>query len=177
MEDRCTGMGLETLETSSSDSGTTLKLLAENFPGEILETSSPKGEATAVIGVESLARVMAFLKEDPRLAFNMLIDLTAVDYLGRRPRFEVVYHLLSMSWNRRLRVKILLDENNPGIESVSGLWKSANWLEREVWDMFGIRFTGHPDLKRILLYEEFEGHPLRKDYPIRKRQPLIGPKI
>lgn len=118
-----------------------------------------------------------FFKEDLRLAFNVLVDLTAVDYLERRPRFEVVYHLLSMSGNRRLRVKILWDENIPGIDSVSGLWKSANWLEREVWDMFGIRFAGHPDLKRILLYEEFEGHPLRKDYPIRKRQPLIGPKI
>jgi NADH-quinone oxidoreductase subunit C len=177
MEDRRTGMGVDTPEARPSDSGAILKLLAENFPGEILEASSPQGDATAVIRPESLTRIMAFLKEDPRLAFNLLLDLTAVDYLGKRPRFEVVYHLLSMSWNRRLRVKIPLDENNPSIDSVSGLWKSANWLEREVWDMFGIHFTGHPDLKRILLYEEFQGHPLRKDYPIGKRQPLIGPKI
>ena len=170
-------MGVDTPEARPSDSDATLKLLAETFPGDILETFSPLGEATAVIRPESLTRVMAFLKEDLRLAFNVLVDLTAVDYLERRPRFEVVYHLLSMSGNRRLRVKILWEENIPGIDSVSGLWKSANWLEREVWDMFGIRFAGHPDLKRILLYEEFEGHPLRKDYPIRKRQPLIGPKI
>jgi len=99
-----------------------------------------------------------------------------VDYAGRKYRFDVVYHLLSLSAKRRLRIKVRVEESNPEIDSMTSLWGSANWLEREVWDMFGIRFTGHPNLKRILMYEEFQGHPLRKDYPVNKRQPLIGPK-
>jgi NADH-quinone oxidoreductase subunit C len=176
MEDRRAGMGIETPQTGLLDSDAALKLLAESFPGEIVESSVSGDQAVAVIRPESLTRIMTFLKENPRLAFNVLLDLTAVDYLERRPRFEVVYHLLSMSRNQRLRVKVRPDGDNPVVESVAGLWHSADWLEREVWDMFGIRFAGHPDLKRILLYEEFQGHPLRKDYPIRKRQPLIGPK-
>ena len=112
------------------------------------------------------------LRDRPELAFNFLIDVTAVDYLGRSPRFEVVYQLFSLPHNHRLRVKIRLAEEDPWVHSLADLWKSANWLEREVWDMFGIRFTGHPDLRRILMYEEFVGHPLRKDYPVGKRQPL-----
>jgi NADH-quinone oxidoreductase subunit C len=119
---------------------------------------------------------MEFLKNDDRLLFDMLLDITAVDYPTREPRFDVVYHLLSLPFNRRLRIKVRVGEDNPQLDSVTSLWGSANWLEREVWDMFGIGFSGHPDLKRILLYEEFQGHPLRKDYPIRRRQPLIGPK-
>jgi len=90
-------------------------------------------------------------------------------------RFEVVYHFYSSPHNHRLRVKVPLTAADPAIDSLTGLWHSANWFEREVWDMFGIRFAGHPNLKRLLMYEEFQGHPLRKDYPIRKRQPLIGP--
>jgi NADH-quinone oxidoreductase subunit C len=101
------------------------------------------------------------------------VDVTAVDFLGRTPRFEVVYHLYSMSQGHRLRVKILVEEADPAVPSLSALWHAANWLEREVWDMFGIRFDGHPDLRRILMYPEFQGHPLRKDYPVAKRQPLV----
>jgi NADH-quinone oxidoreductase subunit C len=107
--------------------------------------------------------------------FNFLMDLTAVDYLGKIPRFEVVYHLYSLRHNHRLRVKAPVKEDDPTIDSLASIWKSADWYEREVWDLYGIKFLGHPDLKRILLYEEFVGHPLRKDYPIDKRQPLIGP--
>lgn len=90
-------------------------------------------------------------------------------------RFAVVYHFLSLPLKHRLRVEVLVSEESPELASLTPLWGAANWLEREVWDMFGIRFQGHPDLKRILMYEEFEGHPLRKDYPVKKRQPLIGP--
>ena len=90
-------------------------------------------------------------------------------------RFEVVCHLYSSRHNHRLRLKVPLRSADPVVESVTGLWASANWFEREVWDMFGITFTGHPNLKRLLLYASFEGHPLRKDYPVNKRQPLIGP--
>jgi NADH-quinone oxidoreductase subunit C len=90
-------------------------------------------------------------------------------------RFAVVYHFFSLPLKHRLRVEVPLEEADAVVDSLTPLWKGANWLEREVWDMFGIRFRGHPDLKRILMYEEFEGHPLRKDYPVDKRQPLVGP--
>jgi NADH-quinone oxidoreductase subunit C len=114
------------------------------------------------------------LKEDPKLEFDFLTDITAVDFLGKKePRFEVVYHLYSFRSNRRLRVKAAVPEAEPVVESLTPLWKAANWLEREVWDMFGIRFEGHPDLRRILLYEEFQGYPLRKDYPVNQWQPLV----
>jgi len=100
----------------------------------------------------------------------------AVDYLPRVPRFEVVYHLYSVKKNHRVRVKVLVDGKSPSVPSLVGLWASADWMEREVWDLYGIRFDGHPDLRRILLYDEFEGHPLRKDYPKERRQPLVGPR-
>jgi len=169
-------MGLENNPDSMSQTARTLELLKENHPESVLETLSPQGDATAVIRPESLSKVMSFLKSDKRLLFNVLVDITAVDYLPKKPRFEVIYHLLSLPFSRRLRIRVPVDESGPAVDSLTPLWGSANWLEREVWDMFGIRFAAHPDLKRILMYEEFEGHPLRKDYPIRKRQPLIGPK-
>ena len=153
-----------------------LQLLRENFPDAVLDAMLPQGDATAVIRPESLTRIIDFLKNDSRLQFNILVDITAVDYLERKPRFDVVYHLLSLPFNRRLRLKVPVEDGSSALNSLTPWWGSANWLEREVWDMFGIRFAGHPDLKRILMYEEFQGHPLRKDYPIRKRQPLIGPK-
>ena len=90
-------------------------------------------------------------------------------------RFDVVYHFYSSRHNHRLRVKVPLPLADSTVDSLTSVWEGANWFEREVWDMFGIRFTGHPDLRRILMYEPFQGHPLRKDYPVRKRQPLIGP--
>ena len=117
--------------------------------------------------------VLGELKENADFAFNLLVDLTAADFFGKEPRFEVVYHLHSLTHNHRIRVKIRLSEDETQTPSISALWKSANWLEREVWDMFGISFSGHPDLRRILMYEEFRGHPLRKDYPVNKRQPLV----
>ena len=92
-----------------------------------------------------------------------------------KERFAVIYHFYSMQHKHRLRLVVPLEESSPELASLTSLWAGANWLEREVWDMFGIHFSGHPDLKRILMYEEFEGHPLRKDYPVAKRQPLIGP--
>ncbi len=90
-------------------------------------------------------------------------------------RFEMVYHFFSLPLQRRIRVKVPVEESKAEVESVAAMWATANWFEREVWDMFGIRFRGHPDLRRLLMYPEFEGHPLRKDYAVNKRQPLIGP--
>lgn len=103
----------------------------------------------------------------------MLLDLTCVDYPDRQLRFEMVYHFFSLSRKRRLRIKTGLDESDLRIASLTSLWKNANWLEREVYDLFGVHFEGHPDLRRIFMYDGFEGHPLRKDYPLRRRQPLI----
>jgi NADH-quinone oxidoreductase subunit C len=176
MEDWCAGMGIDNSSDNARTLPNSLALLTENFPGEIEETAISCGDAVAVAATGALLGIMEFLKDDPRLLFNVLLDITAVDYLGREPRFEVVYQLLSLPHNQRLRIKVRVSGEKPTLVSLTGLWESANWLEREAWDMFGIEFSGHPNLKRILMYSEFEGHPLRKDYPVRKRQPLIGPK-
>lgn len=170
-------MGVDNQAQGAPEPNDLLDNLRAAFSEAVEETSFLRSEAAVVIRPEFLRQVMGTLKLDPRFQFELLADITAVDYASRKPRFEVVYHLLSLEKNLRLRVRVRLDEKEPLVDSVTSLWGSANWLEREVWDMFGIRFAGHPDLKRILLYEEFEGHPLRKDYPIRKRQPLIGPKL
>lgn len=147
-----------------------IKEIQERFSEFFIEFSSPRGEEVIIIKKEGIIPVLSFLKDK---GFELLLDITAVDYLGRDPRFEVVYHLLSFKEKRRLRIKTSVGEDRPAVSSVTSLWKNADWLEREVWDMYGIIFEGHPNLKRILLYEEFKGHPLRKDYPLKKRQPRI----
>ena len=155
--------------------GRTTDILRERFGNFFLDAHENCGDETVLIRPEGLLPVALFLKNDPELNFNVLMDITAVDYPGREFRFEVVYLFYSLPRHARLRVKLPVAEQSPEVESLTSHWKSANWYEREVWDMFGIRFRGHPNLKRILLYEEFVGHPLRKDYPIKKRQPLVGP--
>ena len=160
-----------------ADDSVTLRKLKERFGNSILESHSYLGDDTVLIHPEALMPIVTFLKQDPDLEYNFLMDLTAVDYLKmkKKPRFEVVYHFFSLSKKQRLRVKVPAEAADPEVDSLVSLWPGANWFEREVWDMFGIKFRGHPNLKRILMYEQFEGHPLRKDYPISKRQPLIGP--
>lgn len=155
-----------------------LRKVKEKFGDAVLETHTNFGDATVTLRKESVRSLARFLKEDPELDFNVLMDLTAVDYLSMEkiPRFEVVYHFYSLHYNQRLRVKVPVTDEEPWVDSLTSLWPIADWFEREVWDMFGIRFAGHPNLKRIMMYEEFVGHPLRKDYPVRKRQPLIGPQ-
>ncbi len=225
-------------------------LMQEQFPQWVLGTHQYRGDETLLIKREGLLEVCRFLRDDPRTAFNFLMDLTCVDYLtfGKRlesmpttatpsplpyfmkpkpvteqwertgdragtiragdragnilsgeevsaaagppteevpraaeraaadgARLEVVYHLYSHTRTRRLRLKVPVGAADAVVDSVTGLWKAADWFEREVWDMFGVRFEGHPNLKRILMYEPFDGHPLRKDYPVNKRQPLLGP--
>jgi NADH-quinone oxidoreductase subunit C len=132
-----------------------------------------RGEAVIVVERDAAGPVFRALHDHPETRFDQLSDLTAVDYLGRTPRFEVIYQLYSIALNHRLRVKVPVPEDDAAVPTVSDLWKSANWAEREAFDMFGIRFTGHPDLRRILMYPEFRGHPLRKDYPVNQRQPLV----
>ncbi len=166
----------ETQEEKQPAESPVLRRLRDRFPVVMVETHSYRGDDTAVILREAAHEVFRHLKEEEALSFEMLSDLTAVDYLKMKksPRYEVVYHLYSLTHNHRLRVKIRVPEANPEVDSVVGFWSIANWYEREVWDMFGIRFQGHPDLRRILMYEEFKGHPLRKDYPKNKRQPLVS---
>jgi len=158
-----------------------LQRLRDRFAGAIVETHDHRGDHTAVVDRAGLVDVLRWCRDEPELRFDVLMDLTAVDYLkypGREdgPRFEVVYHLFSIGHNHRLRIKVRVDEDDAQVPTAVDLWPIANWLEREVWDMFGVRFAGHPDPRRLLMYEEFVGHALRKDYPINRRQPLIGPK-
>jgi NADH-quinone oxidoreductase subunit C len=164
------------------DGAAILDQLRARFGGAVVETHDFRGDHTAVVTRQALVDVLRFLRDTPGLAFDMLTDLTAVDYLtypGREdgPRFEVVYHLQSIPHNHRVRIKVRVEEDGAVVPTAVAVWPIANWFEREVWDMFGVRFEGHPDLRRLLLYEEFVGHPLRKDYPITRRQPLIGPRI
>jgi NADH-quinone oxidoreductase subunit C len=153
-----------------------LDAVLARHPDAILDSGSHCGDEMAVVRKEQLIKVMAYLRDDAGLAFDMLTDLTVVDYLGQTPRFEVVYQLYSLLHRHRLRIKAPVNdasEEECWIHSCTGLWKAANWAEREAWDMYGIVFKGHPDLRRILMYEEFRGHPLRKDYAVNARQPLI----
>lgn len=180
-----------------------LDALQSRFPGAVLASHSHRGDETVRVAPARLAEILAWLKHDPDQRFELLLDVTAVDYSaweatapGRKPhgeemsaaplaggamgppaggRYEVVYHLASLSKRHRLRVKVVPEVAGgaPRLPTATHLWKTANWWERHVWDMMGVRFDGHPDLRRILLYEEFQGHPLRKDYPVNRRQPLI----
>ena len=147
--------------------------LRETFGERVRAVTVDRGETTLEIHRDDALAVFGALRDQAPFAFNFLMDLTAVDYLGTSPRFAVVYHLYSTTQNHRLRVKIRVVETDAWVHSLTPLWKSANWGERECWDMFGIRFVGHPDPRRILMYEEFVGHALRRDYPVNKRQPLV----
>lgn len=149
-----------------------LERLREKFPAEVEETASSLGDDLAVIDKGAVLPVMTYLKGKPE-DYAMLLDLTCVDYRGEEPRFEMVYHLFSLTHNKRLRIKTRLPESDLLIASLTSLWKNADWLEREVYDLFGVNFEGHPDLRRLFMYDGFEGYPLRKDYPLRRRQPLI----
>ena len=155
-----------------------LDALKARFSDKIIETHNMHGDETAIIEPGALLDIVRFLRDEPALAMTTLVDLTAVDWQREEPRFEMVYHFYSIENRHRVRLKTRIGtyDQEPEIASLSPLYKGANWLEREAFDFYGIKFIGHPDLKRILTYEGFEGHPLRKDYPINKRQPLIGPK-
>jgi NADH-quinone oxidoreductase subunit C len=138
-----------------------------------LPLADTHGQAVVLLPRASCPAAWRTLRDDETTRFEQLLDVTAVDYLGRAPRFEVVHQLHSLAHRHRLRLKIAVDEADAVVPSASGVWKSALWAEREVFDLFGIRFAGHPDLRRILMYPGFEGHPLRKDYPLMHRQPLV----
>ena len=154
-----------------------LTLVQEKFPDAFAEQYTDRaGGAWGVVKAEHLREVMAHLKDDPHLDFKLFLSIDAVDRLqlpDPEPRFEVVYFLYSVSRNEHVRLKVRVPEKSPEVPSITSIFQGADWWERFVWDFYGIRFAGHPDLRRILMYEEFKGHPLRKDYPLRERQPLV----
>ena len=150
-----------------------IDILRERFGDAILDAHSQHGDDTVVVERGRLLDVLRHLRDGEELAFDMASDLTAIDWLGREPRFEVVYHLYSLRHKHRVRVKCGVPEEDPAVPSAVAIWSGLNWFEREVWDMYGIKFTGHPNLRRIFMYDEFVGHPLRKDYPKERRQPLF----
>ncbi|MFZ3212545.1 MAG: NADH-quinone oxidoreductase subunit C [Terriglobales bacterium] len=125
-----------------------------------------RDELTIVVKRPAIRQACAILRDDPALQFNFLADITGVDWYPNEPRFEVVYHLLSIPRHERLRLKVRLGGDDPSLESVTAVWPSANFFEREVYDLFGVRFSGHPNLRRIMMPEDWDGHPLRKNYPV-----------
>ena len=156
-----------------------LARLRERMGDRVLATHEYRGDHTAVVSREGLLAALTLCRDDAALGFDMLVDVTAVDYLrfpGREdgPRFEVVYHLYSVANGHRVRLKAPVEQDDPVVPTASGLWPIANWLEREVWDMFGIEFDGHHDPRRLLMPEDWDGFPLRKDYPVQIRKTLTA---
>jgi NADH-quinone oxidoreductase subunit C len=151
-----------------------LGLLTAKLGSQIVAAEVSGDHAVVLVDRRNLVDFFRLLKLDSELYLDYLVDITAVDWLDSKElRFEVVYHLMSLQFGYRLRVKVPVPEEEPEVESLVTLYSAANFLEREVWDMLGIRFKGHPDLRRILMYPEFQGHPLRKDYPLQGKQPRV----
>ena len=151
---------------SDLQSNRTLKRLKEFAPQAVEEAREFRGEVTIYVRPDMLIRACEFLRDEPSLSFRFLADVTAVDLYPNEPRFEVVYHLLSLESAERLRLKVRAGGDNPSVDSLDPVFPSANAFEREVFDLFGIQFAGHPYLRRILMPEDWEGYPLRKDYPV-----------
>ena len=176
-----------------------IDLVREKFPDDVLSSASDRGDDSVVVKRESLVALLTFLKSDPAGDLKLLADITPVDMLTYQsemtgggslasqevtaysvahqpqvePRYRMLYNLYSVTKKHRLRVVVEVRSDDAKIPTLTGLFRVADWLERLAWDMMGVEFTGHPNLKRILLYPEFQGHPLRKDYPVQKRQPLV----
>ncbi|HSQ62180.1 MAG TPA: NADH-quinone oxidoreductase subunit C [Polyangiaceae bacterium] len=153
-----------------------LEKLQAKLGSAVLETHSHFGDDTAVVAPDVWRAAAQMLRDDPALDFDLFVDLCAVDFPDREPRFELVLHLYSVGKRHRIRLKTRVGDaegDHAEVESLVPVWSGANWFERETFDMMGIVFRGHPDLRRILMYPEFEGHPLRKDYPANRTQPLV----
>jgi NADH-quinone oxidoreductase subunit C len=140
--------------------------LQARFAHEIVSINEYVGELTVVVKKHHVDKICAFLKEEPELAFDSLRDVCGADYYRPDERFEVIYNIYSLKNNFRLRVKVRVEEGDPHVPTVTGVWRAANWHERETFDMYGIIFDGHPDLRRMYMPEEFEYYPLRKDFPL-----------
>lgn len=163
-------MGAPELATPSNPlAAATVAFLRGRFPDAVLDASEYRGEMTITVRPERLAEVCRALRDEPRLAYNYIADITAVDWLEREPRYDVVYHLLSLATYGVVRLKARVgdeDTPDPELPTVTTVWPGADWFEREIYDLFGIRFAGHPNQTRILMPEDWVGHPLRKDYPL-----------
>jgi len=143
-------------------------LIKERFPAEVRDIREFRRQVSVIVRKDRIREIMRYLHDTPELCFDYLEDLCGVDYLGKKDvRFEVVYHLYSMKHRHMIRIRAEVPEDDCNIDSVLEIWKGANWHERECYDMFGIKFNGHPDMRRILMPEDWEGHPLRKDYPLK----------
>jgi NADH-quinone oxidoreductase subunit C len=151
------------------DARSIVDTLTSLVPGGSYDAGASVDFATVYVPADRLLDTCLVLRDTPPLRFNVLVEVTAADYFPRDPRFEVVYHLLSIVNRLRLRLKVRASADRP-IPTVQSIWPAAGWLEREVWDMFGIVFEGHPDLRRLLMPEDWEGHPQRKDYPVQIRK-------
>ena len=140
-----------------------LRAWSANAVEEVIEF---RGETTVVVARKNLRSLAERCRDDEKLRFNLLTDATCVDRYPMEPRFELQYHLVSIPLRQKVRLRVRLSGNDPVVDSMVPVWLGANWLEREIFDMFGVQFTGHPDLRRILLPDDWEGHPLRKDFPV-----------
>lgn len=155
------------------DPAALVAIVQDAVPGVSVETvPSVDPQMTLSVGRDDLPAVARALRDRPDLAFALLAEVTAVDVWPREPRFEVVYLLISLEHRLRLRLKVRLPGDDAHLATMSGLWPSANWLEREVWDLFGIAFDDHPDPRRLLMPEDWEGHPLRRDHPVQIKMPV-----
>jgi NADH-quinone oxidoreductase subunit C len=154
------------MEPQEENKNPVVRKLREWDAQAVAEVVEFRGETTVVVPCEHLRRAAEYLAAEPSLRFSFLSDITTVDRFPIEPRFEVNYHLLSLDRRERLRLKVCVAGSDPAVPSVTSVWPTANWHERENFDLFGIRFEGHPDLKRILMPDDWEGHPLRKDYPV-----------
>src|SRR5262245_60527583 len=149
------------------DSDALVRLVQEALPGVRVESAPSRDRhPTFYIQRDGVPAVMRELRDQPELRFSVLAELTAVDFWPREPRFELIYILVSLEHRHRVRLKVRLASDSANVATVSNVWPAANWLEREVWDLFGIAFDGHPDPRRLLMPEDWEGFPLRKDYPV-----------
>jgi NADH-quinone oxidoreductase subunit C len=154
------------MESKEADKNPVVQRLRQWDAEAVSEVIEFRGETTVVVPRTHLQRVSTYLAAEPALYFAFLSDITTVDRFPLEPRFEMNYHLLSIARSNRLRLKVRLPGNDPTVPSVTSVWPTANWHERENYDLFGIRFEGHPDLRRILMPDDWDGYPLRKDYPV-----------
>jgi NADH-quinone oxidoreductase subunit C len=158
-----------------------LERIKAKLGSALLDATLSLDDAVITVDRKHLLDVVKILKLDSELHFNLLSSVTAVDWMDQRAtRYEVVYHFVSLAHGFILRMKVPVSEEDPSVDSLTGIYGGANFMERECWDMVGITFKGHPDLRRILMYDEFKGHPLRKDYPVQGKQPrvrLISPEV
>jgi len=160
-------------EVQDNDEDKIVEFIKADYGQFVLSSHRFRGDRTVTVKREGIFQIIKRLKEDPNYDFKVLTDETAVDYQDKEPRFEVVYILSNFDKNWRIRLKVPLSEKDLTVDSAVSLFEAANWFEREIMEFFGIDFKDHPDKRKLFLYDEFKGHPLRKDYPYNKRQPLI----